>query len=167
MWNGVVEFHVRGTFQGIINLFVNEQGLSAHHMILKATAPIGPLRNKSSFITLHGKMAQVDDHLQCQKCLRAFESNVELRRHLKKFDLLETRIRTWDEQCRAHAEPTIETDVDELDDDMDELDAKLCTAFLGARQCPVEGCEKNFKSKKQLNIHFEMRMSYLLLTHRK
>lgn len=100
-------------------------------------------------------MAEVDKHQQCQVCKLTFCDNNALRGHLKKFEALSNRIRAWDEQCRAHLEPSIE-----IDDGPDDLDIELCgdrPALLNARVCPVQGCRKEFELKKQLNKHFETR----------
>lgn len=105
-------------------------------------------------------MQDLNNHVQCQECLVVFTTNKALRNHLEKFRDWSNRIRTWEEQCRAHIEPSIE-----FNDGPDELDIELCRghpALPGARACPVKGCKKRFSEKKQLNIHFESRNVLLL-----
>lgn len=122
-----------------------------------------PEMSSSLAIDLHHLTTNMDDvsmHLQCQECLATFPSSELLHLHLEKFRRLFTRIRTWEEECRAHIEPVIEPD-----SDPDELDKELChdhPALLKARACPVAGCKKQFGEKKQLNIHFESRIDDLL-----
>jgi hypothetical protein len=103
----------------------------------------------------HDDMNELETHLQCQVCHAIFPTNELLQKHLQRFATLAKLISTWNEQCRAHLEPSIEYDAEP-----DDIDVKLCRdhpALLRARVCPISDCQKKFNEKKQLNIHFESR----------
>lgn len=98
-------------------------------------------------------MNEVDEHRQCQDCQATFATAEELRAHREKFRDLLDRIRTWENQCRAHIEPNIQ-----LDAGLDDLDLELTRhhpALINARVCPFEGCFKDWGDKRRLNVHWE------------